>query len=143
MSRTTPRVRAPPCPTPWARTQQLLTPGKAPPRPTLGARGPSRLTSRERYHPARPEGRGVNLGRGARAPTWALVTPNRHERGWWAPDHAPREGAGAPRRDRRLPQAIPRHSCLQHYRADWHCAARSPCESKRGDQLTISHDKEG
>jgi hypothetical protein len=100
-------------------------------------------TPQEWYHPARPRGHGVGLGRGTRAPTRAPATPNHHEHGWWALDHAPkaREGAGAPRCDQRPPQAIPRHSCLQQCRADWHCAARSPCDSKRGDRLAPVIDK--
>jgi hypothetical protein len=53
------------------------------------------------------------------------------------------KGVGTPRCDRRPPQAIPGHSRLQQRRADQHCAARSPCNSKQGDLLTIPHTRAG
>jgi hypothetical protein len=37
---------------------------------------------------------------------------------------------------------MPRHSHLQQCRADQHCAARSPCDSRQGDLLTILHARE-
>jgi hypothetical protein len=63
----------------------------------------------------------------------------------WTWDHAPnaRKGADASWCDHRPPQAIPGHSRLQQHRVDQHCAARSSCDSRQGDLLTIPHARAG